>query len=165
MPRCFHGMRGKGPPPFPATRLLFVHRQEDTIMPRERFVPRVIQAGLCQLCGRCYNTCRNHAIVMRGQERFVDYDRCTGCLQCVLICPYNAITTTSVLEGETIAVKIDVEACNGCNECVAACPKGMFLPAAAGGRVAFTHERTGACKGCKACEHACKQGAIAVLTA
>jgi len=76
--------------------------------PRERFIPTVINADICQLCGRCYNACRNGAIVMQGRHRWVDYRKCTGCLTCVNVCPYNAIKVTSVIEGETPKADIDV---------------------------------------------------------
>ena len=46
----------------------------------------------------------------------VDVDKCTGCSECVEVCPVEAIT----LENEKAV--IDEENCTDCAVCVAECP-------------------------------------------
>ncbi|NMC05055.1 MAG: 4Fe-4S binding protein [Candidatus Lokiarchaeota archaeon] len=135
-------------------------------MPRERFIPTVIDANLCHLCGRCYNACRNDAIVIQGEHRWVDYRKCTGCLTCMHVCPYNAIKVTSAMAGETLGVDIDAGKCTaatGCHECVDACPAGIY--ARGEEEIIVNGERVKACRACKACEAACPGHAVKVIQA
>lgn len=54
----------------------------------------------------------------------VDRDACTGCGNCVAICPYVACA----LEPENGAFKsrVDIMRCTGCGSCVAVCPNGSI---------------------------------------
>ena len=49
-------------------------------------------------------------------------DRCTGCGYCVLVCPYDALTSTGWAE-------LIPANCTDCNLCVYACPNDCFTPA------------------------------------
>jgi electron transfer flavoprotein alpha subunit len=50
-------------------------------------------------------------------------DKCTGCTQCVSVCPTGALEMK-----EGLAV-VDPKLCNACGECVEVCPaEAMFLP-------------------------------------
>lgn len=51
-------------------------------------------------------------------------DRCTGCGYCVLVCPYDALTSTGWAE-------LIPANCTNCNLCVYACPNDCFVPAPA----------------------------------
>jgi heterodisulfide reductase subunit A len=53
----------------------------------------------------------------------VDTMRCTGCLQCVEVCPFSAIDTQLTRDGRTVAV-VNESLCKGCGLCVATCPGG-----------------------------------------
>jgi ferredoxin len=135
-------------------------------MPRERFIPTVIDADLCHLCGRCYNACRNDAIVIQGRNRWVDYRKCTGCLTCVHICPYNAIKVTSAIEGKTLGVNIDVGKCiatSGCQECVVHCPARIYLKL--GEKIVVDEGSIKDCRACKTCEAGCPEHAVKVVQA
>lgn len=48
-------------------------------------------------------------------------ERCTGCGYCVLVCPYDALTTHGWAE-------LDPAKCTDCNLCVYACPSDCFTP-------------------------------------
>ena len=50
----------------------------------------------------------------------VDENACSGCMMCVGLCPYKAIT---VDKGRKIAA-VNAALCKGCGTCVAACPSG-----------------------------------------
>lgn len=52
-----------------------------------------------------------------GEVAEVEAERCSACLSCVRICPYNA-----PFIGEAGKAEIDVESCEGCGTCVGICP-------------------------------------------
>ena len=45
----------------------------------------------CRGCGRCDNACQFGAIEKVGKKTRINYDKCTGCLECVEICPNGAL--------------------------------------------------------------------------
>jgi heterodisulfide reductase subunit A len=51
----------------------------------------------------------------------VNAQACVGCSECVLTCPYSAITLTSDTKAE-----INPALCQGCGTCAAACPAGAI---------------------------------------
>ena len=52
----------------------------------------------------------------------VDFDKCTGCGECVNICPTE---TYELIDGKAHATKIDD--CVQCCACVSACPEGAIV--------------------------------------
>ena len=54
-----------------------------------------------------------------GSAPIVDPKGCTGCGDCALICPVDAIDMGKV-------AVIDEDVCNGCSHCIAACPEGAI---------------------------------------
>ncbi len=60
-----------------------------------------------------------------GVVAVVEPEKCTGCLTCVRVCPYNVPTIDPALPGAGGiygAAKIEVAACQGCGICAAECP-------------------------------------------
>jgi electron transport complex protein RnfB len=55
-----------------------------------RDVREVCKAG-CIACGLCVKTCKYGAITLHDNLAVVDYDKCTGCLECVGKCPTKVI--------------------------------------------------------------------------
>lgn len=53
---------------------------------------------------------------------FVEEAACCGCMTCVNLCPYQAIT----FDAEKKASKVNEVLCRGCGTCVAACPAGAI---------------------------------------
>jgi heterodisulfide reductase subunit A len=53
----------------------------------------------------------------------VDITRCTGCLLCQQVCPFQAIEAETLRDGRTVA-SINESLCKGCGICVAACRPG-----------------------------------------
>lgn len=63
----------------------------------------------------------------------VNSERCTGCGNCVVACPVNALELFSldpvtnekiyqVQDGVSISLDLKIELCAGCGVCVEACP-------------------------------------------
>ncbi|RQD82016.1 MAG: 4Fe-4S dicluster domain-containing protein [Methanocalculus sp. MSAO_Arc2] len=63
----------------------------------------------------------------------INTERCTGCNNCVVACPVNALELYtvdpvikdkiySVRDGKAITLDINKELCAGCGVCVEACP-------------------------------------------
>jgi MinD superfamily P-loop ATPase len=59
----------------------------------------IIDADLCQLCGRCYDVCRFEAVIAEEEAYRVDPLACEGCASCVYQCPEGAIHTEEQLAG------------------------------------------------------------------
>jgi len=60
-----------------------------------------------------------------GRVAVVDPDRCTGCLTCVRICPFNVPRIQADLSGVggiIGAAYIEAAVCQGCGQCAAECP-------------------------------------------
>lgn len=53
----------------------------------------------------------------------IDAMKCTGCMLCAKICPFNAIDSQTTRDGRTIAV-VNESLCKGCGLCAAACRPG-----------------------------------------
>lgn len=50
-----------------------------------------INAGKCELCGRCYNSCPQETIY-KDEEKFrIEHDECIKCLCCQEMCPEGAV--------------------------------------------------------------------------
>jgi heterodisulfide reductase subunit A len=60
---------------------------------------------------------RDH-IMVGGIVSHIDPERCSGCLGCINVCPYNAITYNA----EKGVAEVNQALCKGCGACAAACP-------------------------------------------
>ena len=67
----------------------------------------------------------------------INMERCTGCNNCVVACPVNALELNTVdpasidkiylvQNGVAISLDINHELCAGCGVCVEACPYGVI---------------------------------------
>jgi heterodisulfide reductase subunit A-like polyferredoxin len=60
-----------------------------------------------------------------GVVAVVEPEKCTGCLTCVRVCPYNVPVIDPSLSGAggiLGAARIEMAACQGCGSCAAECP-------------------------------------------
>jgi ferredoxin len=57
---------------------------------------------------------------VESTQLIVNTDECTGCGECVEVCPYNAI---EVISGDAV---IDPSICHFCYRCVEKCPEGAI---------------------------------------
>jgi len=62
----------------------------------------------------------HQTLISEGTVASIDKDACSGCKQCVRVCPYEAI---SFIEEEEVA-EVNEALCKGCGNCVAACLSG-----------------------------------------
>jgi len=67
----------------------------------------------------------------------INMEKCTGCNNCVVACPVNALelcivdpSTTQkiyrVTNGKALSLDVNNELCAGCGVCVEACPYGVI---------------------------------------
>ena len=67
----------------------------------------------------------------------INMERCTGCNNCVVACPVNALELCTVdpastdkiyvvQNGKAISLDLDKELCAGCGVCVEACPYSVI---------------------------------------
>jgi heterodisulfide reductase subunit A len=65
------------------------------------------------------------AIEAEPMTSIVDIARCTGCLLCRQVCPFQAIEAETLRDGRTVA-SINESLCKGCGICVVACRPGAI---------------------------------------
>ncbi|MFX0009180.1 MAG: 4Fe-4S binding protein [Candidatus Hermodarchaeota archaeon] len=87
-------------------------------MKMEKLFPISINPQFCVRCQKCSYSCPPKAIFFRDTIRYVDYNKCEGCLKCVDVCEYNAIIVISLEEGQLVDFKINKERCNICKKCL-----------------------------------------------
>lgn len=98
---------------------------------------RVFVTNLCQGCVArpCLNSCKFGAISIVNGKSVIDGDKCKGCMQCIKVCPYNAIVklrvpcedscpVAAIEKDENGHAKIDFDKCISCGQCVSSCPFG-----------------------------------------
>ena len=115
--------------------------------------------------------CKAKAIYFEHGIRLIDYSKCKACLNCVQVCPRNAVEVTSIdHHDQVVSIKIDHEKCTMCEKCLAEdgkfCPKNLFyrdsvkkLNKEEEG-IRFKFNEIGKCQGCLKCELSCPEGAI-----
>jgi ferredoxin len=114
--------------------------------------------------------CNAKAIYFEKSVRRVDYAKCKSCLNCVQVCPRNAIEVSSVIPLQVLTVKIDHDKCNMCLLCVdengGFCPKNLFYVDQVRKegqeieRIRFNYKEIVNCQGCLKCKVSCPTEAI-----
>ncbi|HEC40292.1 MAG TPA: 4Fe-4S dicluster domain-containing protein [bacterium] len=139
---------------------------------KEKFVPVQVNQDLCLKCEKCLRACTAKAIYFEHGVRLVDYTKCKACLNCVQVCPRNAIQVTSIeVNDQVVSMKIDREKCNLCEECIndngKFCPKNLFYRGKVNinenqeqDGIKFKFREISKCQGCLKCTILCPQKAI-----
>jgi 4Fe-4S ferredoxin len=76
---------------------------------------------------------QNFCVMCMAFSVHVNMNRCTGCGNCVVACPVNALELYTldpvtkekiyaVVDGKSISMDVKMELCAGCGVCVGACP-------------------------------------------
>ena len=137
---------------------------------KEKFIPVQINQELCVRCERCLRACKAKAIYFEHGIRLIDYYKCKACLNCVQVCPRNAVEVTSIdHHDQVVSIKIDHEQCTMCEKCLDKdgkfCPKNLFykglvrkLDIEEEG-IMFKFNEIGKCQSCLKCT-SCPEGAI-----
>jgi heterodisulfide reductase subunit A-like polyferredoxin len=90
--------------------------------------PKLLEETIIQAqaaAARAANVLSQETIMAGGRIAKVDPEKCTGCLTCVRICPFNVPAIKSDLAGVGNilgAAYIEPAVCQGCGSCVAECP-------------------------------------------
>ncbi len=84
----------------------------------EKLFPISVNPNLCVRCQRCMYSCVPKAIFFRDSLRYVDYNKCEGCLKCVEVCEHGAIEVISIKDGQLKGFEIDPEKCTLCKTCL-----------------------------------------------
>ena len=87
-------------------------------MREEKFFPITINSNLCIRCQKCTYSCPQKAIFFMNSMRYVNFDKCGGCLKCVDVCEHGAIEVISIEKGQLNGFFIDKEKCNLCKICL-----------------------------------------------
>ncbi len=99
------------------------------IFPRVRVEDdgKISYAVSCRHCEDpiCVRSCISGALSVKDGVVCIDHDRCVGCLTCVLVCPYGAVSQN----GEGVVQKCELCLQNACGEpaCVAGCPNRAIV--------------------------------------
>jgi heterodisulfide reductase subunit A len=83
--------------------------------------PKPIEESIAQAlaaASRASTILSRDAIRIGGQVAQIDAHRCSGCLGCIELCPYGALS----FEPEEKKVHVNAALCKGCGACAAACP-------------------------------------------
>ena len=84
----------------------------------EKLFPISVNPQFCVRCQKCMYSCHPKAIFFKDTLRYVDYNKCKGCLKCVDVCEHNAIEVISMEDGQLIDFEIDSERCTVCKKCL-----------------------------------------------
>ncbi len=88
---------------------------------------KISYAVSCRHCEDpiCVRSCISGALSVKDGVICIDHDRCVGCLTCVLVCPYGAVSQN----GEGVVQKCELCLQNACGEpaCVAGCPNRAIV--------------------------------------
>ncbi|MBY9018953.1 MAG: 4Fe-4S binding protein [Candidatus Lokiarchaeota archaeon] len=132
----------------------------------EKLFPININPNLCVRCQKCSYSCHPKAIFFRDSLRFVDYNKCEGCLKCVDVCEHNAIEVISIEEGKLTDFKIDTDKCTVCKKCLEPgfCFQNLFEskidPETRKTMILFNKDGMDSCESCLKCFSNCPNNAI-----
>lgn len=83
----------------------------------------VSQASAC--AAKIIGLFANDAIMKDPMITHINTDNCSGCLNCVNVCPYGAIVSEELqirgMNGTRTVAKVNAGVCHGCGNCVAVC--------------------------------------------
>jgi ferredoxin len=97
--------------------------------------------------------------------RYVDYNKCEGCLKCVSVCEHGAIEVISIEEGELKGFTIDTEKCSLCLKCTKEdfCFQNRYSFNEKKNEIIFNNEDLINCFNCLKCMRECPNNAIIPL--
>jgi ferredoxin len=134
-------------------------------MKDEKLFPISINPNLCVRCERCTYSCPQKAIFFKKSIRYVNYDKCEGCLKCVSVCEHGAIEVISIDKGKLKGFSIDSGKCNICKLCLKEdfCFQNLFeLQKERSGKewIKFRKADLSECFKCLKCFRSCPSNAI-----
>lgn len=120
----------------------------------------------CLGLGSCQEACKFGAITISSEGLpQIGPSKCTGCSNCVKVCPSHIITLIPILKRVYIACsshssarevrQICSKGCIGCGKCVKACPQNAITLDKFLAKIDYTK-----CDGCGKCAQVCPTGSI-----
>ena len=135
-------------------------------MENEKLFPISVNPNLCVRCQRCMYSCSPKAIFFKNTLRYVDYNKCKGCLKCVEVCEHGAIEVISIKLGHLVGFNIDSEKCTLCKLCIenGFCFQNLFYlkknKKTEEESIIFKKERVSECFNCLKCFNNCPNHSI-----
>lgn len=128
----------------------------------EKLFPISVNPDLCRRCQKCSYSCPPKAIFWRDSMRYVDYNKCKGCLKCVEVCEHGAVEVISLDDGTLIGFEIDEERCTLCKQCTEAdfCFQDRFSFDNGRDKIIFDDRDLSNCFNCLKCFKSCPSNAI-----
>jgi len=83
--------------------------------------PKPVDESIAQAraaASRALTTLARDTIDVGGVVSVINPDLCSGCMACIEVCPYGAIS----MDSETDTARVNDALCKGCGACAAACP-------------------------------------------
>ncbi len=88
---------------------------------------KISYAVSCRHCEDpiCVHSCISGALSIQDGAVCIDHERCVGCLTCVLVCPYGAVSQN----GDGVVQKCELCLQNNCGApaCVRGCPNRAIV--------------------------------------
>jgi len=132
----------------------------------EKLFPISVNTQFCVRCQKCMYSCHPKAIFFKETLRYVDYNKCKGCLKCVDVCEHNAIEVISMEDGQLIDFEIDCERCTVCKKCLEEgyCFQNLYVliidPDSDKKQITFNKKNMDLCQNCLKCFANCPNNAI-----
>jgi ferredoxin len=127
----------------------------------EKLFPISINPDLCKRCQKCSYSCPPKAIFWRDSMRYVDYNKCEGCLKCVSVCEHGANEVISIKDGKLQGFTVDEERCSLCLRCVEDfCFQNRYLFDEKENKIVFNDRDLSSCFNCLKCFKNCPNNAI-----
>jgi len=128
----------------------------------EKLFPISINPHLCKRCQKCSYSCPTKAIFWKDSMRYVNYNKCKGCLKCVEVCEHGAVEVVSMEEGNLEGFKINSERCNLCLSCTEDnfCFQNRFSFDKEEEKIIFDDKELINCSACLKCFKSCPNNAI-----
>lgn len=128
----------------------------------EKLFPITINPSFCKRCQKCSYSCPPKAIFWRNSMRYVDYNKCKGCLKCVEVCEHGAIEVISLDDGKLIGFTIDDEKCLLCGNCTKDdfCFQNRYSFDKEKTKITFNNKELTSCLNCLKCFRMCPNNAI-----
>ena len=97
--------------------------------------------------------------------RYVNYEKCEGCLRCMEACEHGAIEVISIEQGELKGFYIDKDKCTLCLSCLEPnfCFQNLFSQVIADDgeeHIVFNNKSLAECQKCLKCFRTCPSNAI-----
>ena len=88
---------------------------------------KIRYAVSCRHCmdPQCVSSCISGALSVENGAVRIDHEKCVGCLTCVLVCPYGAVSPGP--DGAALKCELCLNNAFGTPACVAGCPNGAIV--------------------------------------